>query len=93
MIRKCGLLITLKNGPLLREVRGYSTLRNLKSSRQPLLYKVNPVNVPTRGFGMLIARVIKGVLKLRYIVIGSAVTGGYTLQKVCLVWYQCKCQG
>ena len=76
--------MTLKNGPLLSEVRSYSALRNLKSSRHPLLYKAHPADVPVRGVAMLVARVIKGVLKIRYIVLGGAVTGGYTLNKVCL---------
>lgn len=31
---------------------------------------------------MLIARAVRGVLKLRYLVLGGAVGGGVTLQKV-----------
>lgn len=31
---------------------------------------------------MLVARLVKGVLKIRYLVLGGALGGGYTLQKV-----------
>lgn len=37
---------------------------------------------PSRGYAMLVARLVKGVLKIRYLVLGGALGGGYTLQKV-----------
>lgn len=35
-----------------------------------------------RSYGMLIGRVLRGALKLRYLVLGSAVGGGMTMNKV-----------
>lgn len=43
----------------------------------------NAVNV--RNYGMLIGRVLRGALKLRYLVLGSAVGGTVTLNKVRLL--------
>nr|XP_019527070.2 dynamin-like 120 kDa protein, mitochondrial isoform X1 [Aedes albopictus] len=35
----------------------------------------------SRGYGMLVGRVLRGVLKLRYLVLGGAIGGGVTLNK------------
>ncbi|XP_055593264.1 dynamin-like 120 kDa protein, mitochondrial isoform X2 [Uranotaenia lowii] len=35
----------------------------------------------SRGYGMLVARVLRGALKLRYLVLGGAIGGGVTLNK------------
>lgn len=40
------------------------------------------IHVHRRGFGMFVARFLKGALKLRYLVLGGAVGGGMTLQNV-----------
>ena len=37
---------------------------------------------PHRGYAMFIARIVRGALKLRYILLGGAIGGGVTLQKV-----------
>ena len=56
--------------------------------RRPLLVRQNAVNmdVQMRQIGILV-RVIRGVLKLRYLVIGSAVGGSVALNKVCRALY------
>ncbi|KAL9915307.1 dynamin-like 120 kDa protein, mitochondrial isoform X4 [Glossina fuscipes] len=36
---------------------------------------------PSRGYGMIVARVLRGALKLRYILLGGAIGGGVTLNK------------
>ncbi|XP_023030640.1 dynamin-like 120 kDa protein, mitochondrial isoform X2 [Drosophila willistoni] len=36
---------------------------------------------PSRGYGMLVVRIIRGALKLRYIVLGGAIGGGVSLSK------------
>ncbi|XP_043280094.1 dynamin-like 120 kDa protein, mitochondrial isoform X2 [Venturia canescens] len=41
---------------------------------------------PYRSYGMLVARVLRGALKLRYIVLGGAVGGGVTAQKKYEEW-------
>ncbi|EEB18045.1 conserved hypothetical protein [Pediculus humanus corporis] len=84
-LKRYSALVTLKNGPFAREVRYYSGLRNIKS-RQPLLFRTNPVIIPKCGVGMLIAKVIKGVLKVRYLIFGGVLTGGLTLQKAFEDW-------
>ncbi|KAK6622157.1 hypothetical protein RUM44_001964 [Polyplax serrata] len=84
-LRKCGVLVTLKNGPLAREVRHYSGFRTVRF-RQPLLLRSNPLVIQKCGIGMLIAKVVKGVLKIRYLVLGGAVTGGLTLQNKFEEW-------
>lgn len=37
---------------------------------------------PHRGYAMVVARILRGALKIRYILLGGAVGGGVTLQKV-----------
>lgn len=40
------------------------------------------IQLQRRGYGMFVVRAIRGILKIRYILLGSAVGGGVTLQKV-----------
>ena len=40
---------------------------------------------PRRGYAMIITRIIRGALKLRYIILGGAIGGGVTLQKVSII--------
>ncbi|XP_026837162.1 dynamin-like 120 kDa protein, mitochondrial isoform X6 [Drosophila erecta] len=35
---------------------------------------------PSRGYGMLVVRILRGALKLRYLVLGGAIGGGVTLK-------------
>lgn len=37
---------------------------------------------PYRGYAMVIAKILRGALKIRYLLLGSAVGGGVTLQRV-----------
>uniref|UniRef100_A0A0A9YA90 Dynamin-like GTPase OPA1, mitochondrial n=2 Tax=Lygus hesperus TaxID=30085 RepID=A0A0A9YA90_LYGHE len=39
-----------------------------------------------RGFGMFVVRALKGILKIRYLILGGAVTGGMSLQKSYQEW-------
>ncbi|XP_011259398.1 dynamin-like 120 kDa protein, mitochondrial isoform X2 [Camponotus floridanus] len=41
---------------------------------------------PHRGYAMVVARVLRGVLKIRYLLLGGAVGGGVTLQKKYEEW-------
>lgn len=52
--------------------------------RQALLENPNQANalVGARNYGMLIGRVLRGALKLRYILLGGAVGGTVTMNKV-----------
>ena len=51
--------------------------------RQELFLKPTQSNiVGSRGYGMLVARVLRGALKLRYILLGGAVGGTVTMNKV-----------
>lgn len=52
------------------------------TGRSMLLHRPAPVHMPRRQYGMLVARAVRGILKIRYIVLGGAVGGGMTLNKV-----------
>lgn len=54
------------------------------TGRSMLLHHPAPVRMQQRQYGMLVARAIRGVLKIRYLVLGGAVGGGMTLNKVSL---------
>ncbi|XP_013133839.1 PREDICTED: dynamin-like 120 kDa protein, mitochondrial [Papilio polytes] len=57
------------------------------TGKSMLLYKpIDPINIPRRKYGMLIARAVRGVLKIRYLVLGGAVGGGMTLNKKYSEW-------
>lgn len=43
---------------------------------------------PNRGYAMVIARILRGALKIRYILLGGALGGGVTLQKVTIIIYK-----
>lgn len=61
-------------------------IRNRKSIPRPLLASLVQVqSVPLihqRGVALFVARVIKSVLKLRYLVLGGAAAGGVSLHQV-----------
>lgn len=42
--------------------------------------------VPSRGIGMIIARVLRGALKIRYIILGGSIAGGSALAKTYEQW-------
>jgi len=42
---------------------------------------------PSRGYGMLVVRILRGALKLRYLVLGGAIGGGVSLSKVSFASY------
>ena len=44
---------------------------------------------PNRGYAMIVARVLRGALKLRYILLGSTIGGGVAVQKVSCILYFC----
>lgn len=54
----------------------------------PLLRLPGPnYAVPSRGIGMVIARVLRGALKIRYLILGGSIAGGSALAKVNNVVY------
>lgn len=65
--------------PSVKKIHSINSKQNqnllLKKNRHPILFK------QTRDF-TLVYRTIKGLLKLRYILVGSAVGGGYQAKKV-----------
>ncbi|XP_026317929.1 dynamin-like 120 kDa protein, mitochondrial isoform X2 [Hyposmocoma kahamanoa] len=57
------------------------------SERSILLRKpIDTSHVQKRRYGMLVARALRGVLKIRYLVLGGAVGGGMTLNKKYSEW-------
>ncbi|XP_076269985.1 opa1 mitochondrial dynamin like GTPase isoform X1 [Rhynchophorus ferrugineus] len=76
----------LKYGPQRRFQRGITSLwggRVIDRSR-PLLYQ--QYKFQKREYGMLIVRALRGVLKIRYLLIGGAVAGGGALNKKYTDW-------
>lgn len=63
--------------------------RHLTSGRMNRVYRpllasphVRYFGNPNRAYAMFIGRVLKGALKIRYLLLGGAVGSGVTLQKV-----------
>ncbi|XP_044266136.1 dynamin-like 120 kDa protein, mitochondrial isoform X2 [Tribolium madens] len=76
----------LKYGPRKLYQRNYGSLwggRALERSR-PLFYQ--HYRYQRREYGMLIVRALRGVLKIRYLLLGGAVAGGGALQKKYQDW-------
>ncbi|KAJ8705907.1 hypothetical protein PYW07_010684 [Mythimna separata] len=57
------------------------------TGRSVLLHKpIDTSHVQRRKYGMLVARAVRGLLKVRYLVLGGAVGGGMTLNKKYAEW-------
>lgn len=42
---------------------------------------------PNRSYGMVVVRILRGALKLRYLLLGGAIGGGMTLNKVSFLFW------
>ncbi|CAL7942119.1 unnamed protein product [Xylocopa violacea] len=67
--------------------------RNLTSSKMSKIYRpllasphIRYFGNPNRAYAMFIGRVLRGALKIRYLLLGGAVGGGVTLQKKYEQW-------
>lgn len=65
------------------------SMRNLMSGRYNRIYRpllasphLRYFGNPNRTYAMFIGRILRGALKVRYLLLGGAVGGGVTLQKV-----------
>ncbi|XP_043229771.1 dynamin-like 120 kDa protein, mitochondrial isoform X2 [Amphibalanus amphitrite] len=79
--QRAGLLLVHRQPPAL--TRPESKYHMLARHRQQWLL-VSPVTAApagTRGVGMLVARIVRGLLKIRYLLIGGTLAGGYSIQK------------
>ncbi|XP_022828652.1 dynamin-like 120 kDa protein, mitochondrial isoform X3 [Spodoptera litura] len=57
------------------------------TGRSVLLHKpIDTSHVQRRKYGMLVARAVRGMLKIRYLVLGGALGGGMTLNKKYAEW-------
>ena len=83
--------LVVNNKSKLMTQRNYQLLtshyrhRGLPSRYSPLNRRIpfqNPSLYQTRNAGMLIGRLLRGVLKIRYLLVGGAVGGGISLQRV-----------
>lgn len=60
---------------------------SLHNTRGALLRLPGPrYSVPKRGIGMLVARVLRGALKIRYLLLGGSIAGGSALAKTYEQW-------
>ncbi|XP_045781148.1 dynamin-like 120 kDa protein, mitochondrial isoform X1 [Maniola jurtina] len=59
---------------------------SIYTGRSLLLHKPAPNHIPRRKYGMLVARAVRGMLKIRYLILGGAVGGGMTLNKKYAEW-------
>ncbi|XP_050357938.1 dynamin-like 120 kDa protein, mitochondrial isoform X2 [Nymphalis io] len=60
---------------------------SIYTGRSLLLHKpIDPSHIPRRKYGMLVARAVRGILKIRYLILGGAVGGGMTLNKKYVEW-------
>ncbi|XP_068201181.1 dynamin-like GTPase OPA1, mitochondrial isoform X3 [Palaemon carinicauda] len=67
-----------------RIIRHYMTFPPNKNG---LLKLAGPnYGIPSRGIGMIIARVLRGALKIRYIILGGSIAGGSALAKTYEQW-------
>uniref|UniRef100_A0A8D8XX81 Dynamin-like GTPase OPA1, mitochondrial n=2 Tax=Cacopsylla melanoneura TaxID=428564 RepID=A0A8D8XX81_9HEMI len=71
-----------------QQYRSLSHLSRSPHNKQLFKYQRVPLfsNPIHRGYGMIIAKVLKGVLKVRYLVLGGALGGGVTLNKKYNEW-------
>lgn len=89
---KKSILFALYGAPMSKEMRHFSQVsaqRQLARNKRAALLQLKPLpfaSVPSRGVGMLIVRAVRGVLKLRYIVLGGAIGGGMSLSKSYEEW-------
>ncbi|XP_046396373.1 dynamin-like 120 kDa protein, mitochondrial isoform X2 [Ischnura elegans] len=60
---------------------GHNTFSSSKIARYSLLRVKSSSIVPNRGVAMVVVRILRGVLKVRYLILGGAVGGGMTLKK------------
>lgn len=71
-------------------IQQYRSLSQLSKSCDKQLFKYH--RIPSyshpihRGYAMIVAKVLKGVLKIRYLVLGGALGGGVTLNKKYNEW-------
>ncbi|CAH2235213.1 jg10465 [Pararge aegeria aegeria] len=60
---------------------------SIYTGRSLFLHKpIAPSHIPRRKYGMLVARAVRGMLKIRYLILGGAVGGGMTLNKKYAEW-------
>lgn len=83
--------IGVNSGSKMLKHRNYQTLtvqyrhRGILSRHSPLNRSIpfqNPTIYQTRHVGFLVGRILRGALKIRYLLLGGAVGGGISLQKV-----------
>ncbi|KAF2347629.1 hypothetical protein FHG87_021613, partial [Trinorchestia longiramus] len=63
--------------PVLRHYTALST----RSPTPSLLLGSPSISTPVRGVGLLVARVLRSALKLRYLLLGGTIAGGSALAK------------
>lgn len=79
--------LSLKKSPQWTVVDKRAVAFSVWTGRSVLLHKpIDTSHVQRRKYGMLVARAVRGVLKIRYLLLGGAVGGGMTLNKKYAEW-------
>lgn len=72
----------LKYGQYFYCQRGVCSLWVGRGRDRSRLHIHQQIHLQKREYGMFVVRALRGILKIRYILLGGAVGGGVTLQKV-----------
>ncbi|GLH01491.1 Dynamin-like 120 kDa protein, mitochondrial [Gryllus bimaculatus] len=85
LVNRRGVSTQGKHEAFIIQKRHYSNLR--LGLTKPLLVNSSRTFInPSRSVAMIVARVLRGALKIRYLLLGGAVGGGMTLQKTYEQW-------
>lgn len=77
----------MRKGPAWSCIDKRAVAFSVWNGRSMLLRRpIDPRHIQSRKYGMLVARAVRGLLKIRYIVLGGAVGGGMTLNKKYEEW-------
>ncbi|XP_016968002.1 dynamin-like 120 kDa protein, mitochondrial isoform X4 [Drosophila biarmipes] len=79
-------LCSITSHPRRSQDHGTGSSSSNGSRHEEFLLSGNPARgwqmpPPSRGYGMLVVRILRGALKLRYLVLGGAIGGGVSLSK------------
>lgn len=88
VIYRCAKPIFINGSKVNYSQLGGSNRWHQGTNRQRLLEVAKPNQFAVRGYALLVGRILRGVLKIRYLVLGGAVGGTVTLNKVSFIMFR-----